>query len=314
MRSLLWYDWPFILRHRRQLKSLDNILAITHGAPLSWLQLLSTLRPSEQVFTGVLDPGDGLDRLIGQIHQSQHFLNANISYLLQTANSNYDDLIGLLDGLTEQAGYWGAKQVLADLDTDSPWFPIFRRASFSILSKERVYRCTDLDCFKSNHTGRWQIWSGDDIPAIRSLYLTLVPPLIQTVEPMTRRAMLGLVHYDQKGNLQAYADLVYGPKGAWVLPIIHPQIKDNITDVLAQMILALPGLNSRPVYITARSYQPWLEHALDDLALEPGPEQTLLIRYLALRQRVKSELSFSSIENGKPEPTMPILPLTQQRD
>jgi hypothetical protein len=261
-----------------------------------------------------LEPEDGMDRLIGQIHQSQNVLNAHISYLLKTEISESDELIGLLDGLTEQAGQWGAKQVLADLETDSAWFPIFRRAGFSILSKERVYRCSDRGCFKSNHTGNWQTWSGVDIPSIRSLYLTLVPPLIQTVEPVTRRAMLGLVHYDQKGNLQAYADLVYGPKGAWVLPIIHPQIKDNITDILAQMILALPGLNGRPVYITARSYQPWLEHALDDLELDPGPEQTLLVRYLTLRQRVKPELSYAALENGKPEPTIPILPLTQQRD
>jgi hypothetical protein len=61
--------------------------------------------------------------------------------------------------------------------------------------------------------------------------------------------------------------------------------------------------------MTARSYQPWIENALENLSGEAGPEQAVMVRYLAIRQRVHADLSFASLENGKPEPTAPLTPI-----
>jgi hypothetical protein len=126
--------------------------------------------------------------------------------------------------------------------------------------------------------------------------------------------MLGLVCYDEDGNLQAYADLVYGPVGAWVLPLIHPKTKEDISDLLLQMVLNLPDLNHRSVYIAARSYQPWVENALENLPVAPSPEQAILVRYLTIRQRVQAEYSFAGIENGKAETTLPLAQAKTRRE
>jgi hypothetical protein len=126
--------------------------------------------------------------------------------------------------------------------------------------------------------------------------------------------MLGLVYYDEEGTLQAYADLVYGPVGAWVLPLIHPQTKEHVYDLLMQMLINLPDLNHRSIYITARSYQPWVENGLEHLPAAAGPEQVLLIRYLTLKQQVRTEYSFAGIENGKAETTLPLAPIKSRRD
>ena len=144
---------------------------------------------------------------------------------------------------------------------------------------------------------------------MRQLYHALVPPLIQSVEPLTRGRMLGLVYYDDKGSLQAYADLVYGPVGIWVLPIIHPQVKVDIVELLRKMVSALPDQRKRPIYLSTWSYQPWVEQGLLDIPTAPGPEQALMVRYIALQQRVKAEFSLKSLDNSNREPTVPYAPV-----
>jgi len=314
VRSILWYDWPYIFRHRRQLCCLDNILLLTRGTPLSWTHLLSSLRPTDHLYTGIYDPSDVANKYVGQVFQSQNMSSAHINYMLLPQDADEAHLVSLLEGLVKHAGGWGAKQVVADLDTDSPHFPQFRQAGFSVLAKQQVFKCQPPDKTQNNGEKRWRIWRSADIPALRCLYHTLVPPLVQPVEPLTRREMLGLVYFDEKGDLQAYADLVYGPVGVWVMPVIHPQTKVDITDLLTQMILALPDRNGRSIYVTARSYQPWVEQAVLELSATPGPQQALLVRYIALRQRIKAEFSFAAIENGNREPTIPIAQIKSHQE
>lgn len=244
---------------------------------------------------------------MGQIHQSSSMNSAHINYLLQPENADAGDLVVLLEGLLQEAGQWGAKQVTADLETYSPLFPQFRQAGFSVLAKQRVFR-TSIPQAAPEIEGGWRIWNSADVHVMRRLYLTLVPPLIQPVEPLTRREMLGLIFYDRHEALQAYADLVYGPVGIWVLPLIHPQTEIPIDALLAGMLRSLPDVSGRPVFVTARSYQPWVESGLEALGGDPGPEQAVMIHYLALRQRVGAELPFAHVENGKPEPTVPYSP------
>ena len=234
--------------------------------------------------------------------------SAHVTYLLLPENADAGDLVVLLEGLLQEAGHWGAKQVTAELETHSPLFPQFRRAGFSVLAKQRVFRTKIPQAATESQIG-WRIWNSADIHVMRRLYLTLVPPLIQPVEPLTRREMLGLICYDQHDTLQAYADLVYGPVGIWVLPLIHPQTEISIDTLLAGMLRSLPDVNGRPVFVTARSYQPWVETGLESLGGQPGPEQAVMIHYLALRQRVGAELPFPHVENGKPEPTVPYSPI-----
>ncbi len=307
-------DWPYIFRHRRYLKSLDNILALTRGAPLSWTNLLASIRPLDHVFTGICEDDQIHQSWIGQIHQSPRLTSAHIHYLLQPADGDSRDFCALLENLIVKAGGWGAKQVVADVEPDSETFVQFRRAGFSVLAKHKIFKLTLPLEGEQKLEGRWRIWNKTDIHKMRGLYFTLVPPLIQPVEPLTRREMLGLVYYDPSGELLAYADLVYGPIGAWVLPFIHPQATENMSDLLAQLLLDLPDLAGRPVYITARSYQPWIEGALKQISAKESPEQALMVRYLALRQRVRAEVTFAPIENSEPEPTIPLAPIKRHRE
>lgn len=246
---------------------------------------------------------------MGQIRQSPKLPGAQINYLLSPEGSDKGDLILLLEGLIKEAGQWGAKQVLAEISPDSDGFSQFRRAGFSVLAKQRLFKFVGTGEIQTNLEDYWRIWTSDDIYAMRCLYMALVPPLIQPVEPLTRLEMLGLVYYDRSGELQAFADLVCGPVGVWVMPFVHPQSGVDISELMVQMIADLPDLNGRPVYVAVRSYQPWIESALESLSEERSLEQVLMVKHLAIRQRVSVSMAFKALENGNTEPTFPVTPI-----
>jgi hypothetical protein len=90
---------------------------------------------------------------------------------------------------------------------------------------------------------------------MRCLYHTLVPPLVQPVEPLTRRETLGLVYYDEKGDLQAYADLVYGPLGVGAAGDPSTGERGYNAGLLMEMIQAVPDRKG-PLGLCDRSFIP----------------------------------------------------------
>lgn len=264
-------------------------------------------------YAGIYEDQAGERSALGQITKSPKLTTAQINFLLAPADSQQSDLIPLLEELIKEAGTWGAKQATAEMLPEAEYFSAFRQAGFSVFAKQRVYEFDSPKAVQGSLTPRWRIWTSDDIPAMRGLYQTLVPPLIQPVEPITRLEMLGLVHYDAAGTLQAFADLVYGPVGIWVNPFVHPQTSVDITALLLQLVADLPDLAGRPVYLISRSYQPWIESALETSLAGRGPEQALLVRHIAIRQRVFAGRSFKAMESGNPEPTFPVTPITERK-
>jgi hypothetical protein len=283
---------------------------LTCGAPFSWSNIISSLRPADLSFAGIYENQDGERSAVGHITKSPKLSTAQINFLLVPPIPRQGDLVFLMEALVKEAGSWGAKQIMAEISPDAAYFPEFRKTGFVVFSKQRIYRFASPHHFQSSVDVHWRTWTSDDIPAVRALYQTLVPPLIQPIEPLTRLETLGMVCYDEKGELQAFADLVYGPVGVWVLPFVHPQSSSDTTGILLQLVLDLPDVGGRPVYLASRSYQPWIDSALETSPAERGSEQALLVRYIALRQRVTSTLTFSQLENGQAEPTYPVTPIT----
>ena len=257
-------------------------------------------------YAGIYENQAGERSAIGHITKSPKLTTAQINFLLVPPIPRQGDLVILLEALIKEAGEWGAKQVMAEMPPEAAFFPEFRQAGFTVFSKQRLYKFSSPLDIQSDLKKHWQTWTSDDIPSVRSLYQMLVPPLIQPIEPLTRLETLGLIYYDEHGELQAFADLVYGPVGVWVIPFVHPQPSVDTSGLLSQLVLDLPNLNGRPVYLASRSYQPWIDSALESSPAERGPEQALLVRYIAIRQRVTSGLTFNQFEGGNVEPTYPV--------
>jgi len=118
---------------------------------------------------------------------------------------------------------------------------------------------------------------------MQALHRSTVPRLFQAIEPLSRKLAQGLAAYDPQGRLLAYADLVYGPTGIYLQPLL-----DDAADypaLVPDLVQAVPNRLGRPLYIGARSYQPQLSEALTSLPFSLEQELALLVRHLALKDK-----------------------------
>ena len=118
---------------------------------------------------------------------------------------------GILEGLAVTAGEWNAFGILAELPENSPLFEGFRIAGFSIWSRQQVYLFDIAETACKNTS--WQPYSSQDLIKLKQLHKRIVPLFVQPMVPVGRRAENGLVAFSEKGELFAYAELYYGPRG-----------------------------------------------------------------------------------------------------
>jgi hypothetical protein len=85
---------------------------------------------------------------------------------------------------------------------------------------------------------------------------------------------------------KCYVNVTYGPRGIVLTPLIHPEATDVATR-LTGLLNHLPDRRNRPVYLCVRSYQAWLEPALEDLGGKASPRQAVMVKHLA--RMVKDE-------------------------
>ena len=140
-----------------------------------------------------------------------------------------------------------------------------------------------------------------DWPAVQSLHDQIVPALIQPVDALPRQAA-GLV-CRPGGNLQAYVTVKSGVRGIWLQPLVPPDSGCS-PERLAGLSHLVSGWDTHPVYVCVRSYQAWLETALEDLGAEAGPRQAVMVRRLA--KTVKVEQTVQAMEPVLVKPAAPV--------
>jgi hypothetical protein len=190
--------------------------------------------------------------------------------------------LSLLDHLAAEAREWGAFHLLAEVDEDSPAFRSLRQGGFSIYAMQRVWKLPKLE--KTVESDPWREAAETDWPAVQSLHGQIVPALIQPVDSLPKQPS-GLVCRPE-GNLQGYLAIDSGPAGIWIQPLVPPD-----SGCSPERLAGLPNPGNRPVYICVRSYQAWLETALEELGAEAGPRQAVMVRRLAKAQKVEEKIS-----------------------
>ncbi len=128
----------------------------------------------------------------------------------------------------------------------------------------------------------WDRVESVNLPAVQSLYHQIVPPLLQPIERLPQHAS-GFICRE---GLRAHVGVVTGMVGIVLSPLIHPEATD-VASKLKSLIAELPNRGGRPVYVWVRSYQAWLEPALEDLGAKAAERQALMVKHLA--RMVKDE-------------------------
>jgi len=305
VRSFDWRDLPALHRFRHQSVFLNSPLVLTRGPMLMSGALLSTLAPAMGIFTSVsVDDGVKDQILIGQ---SLHALGAQCAQLTFLTPDEALDSAGLqplLEHLSGQAVERGAFRLLADVDERTQAYEALRQAGYAIYARQRIWQ------LKDSYTGEaiptdWSQANDKDLIQVRSLYNNLIPGLVQQVEPFPSSRLHGLV-YRTGDDLLAYVELRYGHRGIWAQPFFHPDVEDAAGRLASLLASSLINRYSRPVYLCVRSYQSWLELAMEELGAEPGPRQAVMVKHLAIPQKALRPLTLPAIEGGHPEISAPI--------
>ena len=303
-RLFAWRDIPTLQSQREHSVFLDSALVLTRGQLIVPGALLSYFVPSMGVITCVADGREPSEpSIIGQFIHLPASSFAHLTFLTPNAALDAPLILELLDYMAILAGARGALRLLADVDERSAAFEAMRRCGYAIFSRQRVWRLTGQLPGKSE-SAHWRNAHGGDAAAIRALYNNIVPGMVQQVEPFDAQRPHGLV-YDENGEVAAYVELKYGHRGIWVQPFVHPDA-EGVAECFLDLIHEIPSRYSRPVYVCVRSYQSWLEPAIQDSGAEASPRQAVMVKHLASQQKALRSRALPSLEGSQPEITAPI--------
>jgi len=313
VRPFDWRDLPALHRYRHSSVFLDSALVLTRGPMMVSGALLSYLAPAMGVFTCV---GNGTENgeqpVIGQVIHSLGSQFAHLTFLTPDMELESPALSGLLDYLAVISGERGALRLLAEVDERSIAYEVLHRQGFAIYSRQRIWQLTSQPAEKSK-LRHWRGATSRDVIGIRSLYYNLVPGLVQQVEPFLMQKPRGFV-FRNGDDLLGYVELKYGHRGIWAQPFIHPDAEvEDIVSWFVDLLQGLPNRRSRPVYICVRSYQAWLESAIEEMGAEAGPRQAVMVKYLAIPQKAVRVFALPVLEGGRPEISAPIARLERKQ-
>ncbi len=284
------------------LQSLDAIRFFTRGEPLNLRNVMQRVTLGVEQVAALLQASDY--GCYGQIEKRQTRQFAQMCYLGTLEDPEPEIISKLLEYLITIAGEWESLGVVADLPEISPLFEGFRKAGFTIWARQKVYNLSTSEIKKNDGELKWRTWTPNDFSAMYALYKEVIPCVVQSIEPLPRSSMPGLVAYQLNGSLAAYADLVYGPKGIWVQLTASPEAPANgFAESLTQ---AIPDIYGRPLYISVRSYLPWVESSIEDSGYIHQESQVLLVKHLTLRRQLERSNVKKIFEQSGMEGSLPI--------
>lgn len=303
LRTFTIADLGLLNAYKKQALFLDNQLALTQGVGAitraAWLSPLAT-------FTGTftyLSTANGDRRAL--IGQAQHRMGSPVAHCTFLAPRELLDshaLPELLERLLARVGERGAQSLRAEVDESEPTYNALRQAGFSSYARQRVWQITKSQRAKTS-TSSWRPVFASDELAVHLLKNSLLPGQVQQIEIEDPSKLEGYVYY-REGELQAYVEVKRGPRGIWLLPFVHLDA-EPIDEMLADLVAKLHPRASRPVYISLRSYQDWLEGALQDLGAQPGPRQAAMARRTTVSLKVE-EARRAPVTKRSTEPSAPI--------
>jgi hypothetical protein len=247
---------------------------------------------------------DNVDQvIIGQTMLASGAQCAHLTFLAPDEALELASLSPLLEYIASQAVERGAFRILAEVDEESLAFESLRQSGFAIYARQRIW-CISDNVAADPTTSTWQTATDRDLIPVRSLYNNLVPGLVQQAEPFPAERLRGVV-FRQGDDLLAFVEVKYGRRGVWAQPFIHPDA-EQLAENLAGLFHNLQIRYSRPLYACVRSYQSWLEPAVEKLGAEASSRQAVMVRHLAVPQKALRAFALPAMEAGQPEPTASI--------
>ncbi|MGD8814130.1 MAG: hypothetical protein PVI78_06595 [Anaerolineales bacterium] len=307
IRPFDWRDLMLLHRVRKHGICLDAQMGFTRGPNTLWNALMEIVPTGRSVCTLVYRPEDKHERAaIGQISHRPDEPHARVAFIGPAGALSSDNSIHLLDALVEAAGVSGAHHLIAEVKEESRAFENLRRAGFSIFARQRIWRLNEnLDEGGDAAKDTWRGIRDDDHPAVQMLYHSLVPPLVQQIEPPPSNQRGCLVHC-RDGEMLGYLQVLSGPLGTWAQPFLHPAVEAS-EYLLRKAISQSLKDGTRPLSVCVRSYHGWMNAILERVGFDLWQDQAVMVKHLAATVRKPALARLRPLEGTRPEPTAPFV-------
>ncbi len=295
--------------YRSRVSSFNHAQLLTHGNPIGFTAITTRLNDAAAGSVEAVCSGDE-QRLFAQAEHSLGDRSARLNFITPEPIEDHPGLTALLEFMCIRTGEMGAANLLAEVRESSQLLEVFRRSGFNICGWETIWRFPmDYSMGRDGQENGWIRASSKDESVVRSLYTTLVPPILQTVEPYQSDIAHTLL-YRQGNELLACVMSVIGPRGIYLKPVIHPSQNDP-----AKMLAELADLYTslgKPVYLQMRSFQAWLTAFLEDMKAESTTHFALMSHRLAILQYAAEEQPELVVKHRRVQTTSPIVQKNSQ--
>jgi hypothetical protein len=291
--------------YRSRVSSFNHAQLLTHGNPIGFSAIATRLNDAAAGTADAVCSGDD-KMLMAQVQHSLGDRSARLNYITPEPFENHPGLAALLDFLCIRAGEMGAANLLAEVRESGGLIESFRRSGFTICGWETIWRfpMNSSQSVNGSDGSSWKRMQTREESAVRSLYTSLVPPILQSVEPYRGDPSATLV-WKANGDIQAMVEVTSGSRGIYLMPVIHPSLEEP-----AAMLSALAGSfvqSSRPVYLQMCSFQAWLTTFLEAMEAETSAHFALMSHRLAIPQFVAEEAPELVVKNRRVQTTSPIV-------
>lgn len=193
--------------------------------------------------------------------------------------------IALLEHAIGQAGWRGARRLMARSDTDSPLTGTLRSVGFTAYAREYVYASPLVPTGANGKRVRCQEKS--DVWSIHQLYLQTTPRDVQNAEALTShfwdidkeaRTRRGWFVPTDSGA-SAYVRVRTNRRFHLLDTMYHVDSLDQMPDLFQAVFRSLQEETPRPVYIQVRGYQQELETLIESLGFGFDTDQLMMVRY-----------------------------------
>ena len=302
LRAFTLADYGLLRKLTKKAVFLNNRFVLTQGPGASSRgALFSPLAAFTGLYTFTGKAQDHSHPLFAQAYHPSGFPLAHCIFLAPASSLDSPALEEVLDGLTKHLGGRGALSLVAEVEEDQAAFKVLRQNGFSIYARQRMWKLKGAPIFTGPAT--WRPALERDRFGIHLLRKSLVPGQVQQIEMENSEPLEGYV-LRQDGEIVAYAEVRRGPRGTWLLPFVHLDA-EPFDKALAELLARLRPSPRRPVYVCLRSYQDWLQGALEDLGAQAGPRQVVMARRTSLALLVE-ETRRAAVPNRWAEPTTPM--------
>jgi hypothetical protein len=193
--------------------------------------------------------------------------------------------VALLEHAVTQAGWRGARRLMARSSADSPLTGTLRSIGFSAFAREFVYVLPQLpEGVAVEHV---QVQEKSDVWSIHQLYLQTTPREVQSAEALTSHVWdIDTEGWSRRGwfipadsGASAYIRVRTTRRHHLLDAMYQPETLRHMPELFHAVFYSLRSETPRPIFVSVRGYQQELGTLLESLGFGLETDQLMMVRY-----------------------------------